>query len=195
MRLDLSAHYESYKESMEKDLLEGAIAYGKTLPTARTDLYPTVTGYIKVAAAGIKHAIASNDEAAYRAWIEGHQQAMLGLLKRHVQTAGLEPLDLISKKGWRWWRFTDEQIRCHGVSMLWVPRRDAEVNEPCFDAEELEYIFKLKDETFTQNLLKEKQQRAVKFLPKTGELIDSKSINVGRINDWTLPLFEQGGTQ
>jgi hypothetical protein len=77
----------------------------------------------------------------YREWLTGHQKALLGALERYVESQKLGALDLI-QKGWRWFRFSKNQVVIHGDNpMVWIGRHDPNIKDLCLDALELEAMW------------------------------------------------------
>src|SRR5512135_437611 len=100
--MHLETHYESYRKSASKDLLPGLTDYAKQTPVK---YYGSAFEFFNVATKHIKEAIADKNVIEYQSWIRGHREALLGLLTDYVAKTGLQGMDLIDKKGWRWFRF------------------------------------------------------------------------------------------
>ena len=177
-------HYESYQESVKKDILPGFVEFAKTLPTADPARYPTIFSYLTAATAALK---TGKD---YNVWLKGHQTALLGALERFVESQPLRGLDLIQGKGWRWFRFSKERVLLHGDKpMVWVPRHPTEIQDVCFDAIELEQVFDSKSQELAQGVYdKKKDLPGWRFFPGTG-WIDRADVNTNNIQDWTSRLF------
>lgn len=187
--MDVKEHYESYREGVKRDLLPGATEFAKTLPTQDPKQYPTVYDFLSESSRVLKACVNLNDKRAYRSWLEGHQTATIGLLERFVASQGLSALDLIEQKGWRWFRFSKENVVCSKAGMVWVPRYPTTVQDPCFDAEELELMFQAKDGKFWNTILTAKREfGACKLITGQGR-VPLSDLNASWVEDWTVRLF------
>jgi hypothetical protein len=219
--MDLKKHFNSYRESLHKDALEGCIEYARKAPTASPVQYPTVYDYLNYAR-GCAAAAAETDNAdAYESWLKGHQKAMTALFERMVDEeikarGGYEPskvFEMASLKGWNWFKFADKSLAMKlNVSeefapfLLWIPRyaekfaaaRTEAADHAVFDADELRLIFHGKPgPEVVHAVIKHKLANPnIKFLTiRPGPEVSFKAldkINTGEtVLDWALPLFSQ----
>jgi hypothetical protein len=186
--MNLQLHYESYRASASKDLLDGVPEFSKTVPV---NGYGNAFTFFSAATANIKKAIAAKDKATYVDWLLGHQKAFIGMLEKYVAATGLEGLDLIEKKGWRWFRFTNKRLFIHGDKpMIWIPRylpSDHACLDVLIDAEEMESVFAKKDPNLAKELYARKATHMCKILPDDVGY-DLDTINTGEVRDWTMRL-------
>jgi hypothetical protein len=213
----LQEHYESYRDSLQKTILEGCVEFAKATPTARPDLWPTGYDYLNTAVNNIRRALAIGDPDGYHLWLKNHQAAMLALFQKMVgeelvRRGGgteLNVIDMIKERGWRWFKFCPYSVMLKFRAnwdpnfdpwMAWLPRYVDEGKWSCpgtavFDADEMEAILASATPEIMAGVLKFKVEhpwhKIVEFAgaAKKPEYLEVKEINVGLVSDWSLELF------
>ena len=219
----MKEHLESYWLSVKNATPDGAREYSQVTPTKDPEKYPTVYDFLTTVIRAASEAAAAGDEAAYRHWLTGHQEVMIKLHEKRVKEL-LEPygeqdegliFDFIKEKGWDWFKFYD---RCLVMDytmneggaeypMAWIPRYLPKFKQYwegggylCFDADELKFIWGLKDRSIVDRMVETKAKtRGLKLSAVRGtELFwrSARGFNEAsapderdHVRDWALPLW------
>lgn len=213
--MNLSEHFNSYRQSVLKDSLEDSTWYAQQRATKNPAAWPTAYDYTTYVLGDIKLAIERGNEANYKIFLQRHQQAMIALFEAMVEEElwgysnlkGEDLLRLIDNRGPKWFKFSKHSITmklrlADGAEhqMTWVPRYSEAFarlwREPAghlvFDADEL-YLLR----SCGKDMLKVRQNfpgmKAFLLTPGGSTTVSKtvESINKDQVRDWTLPLFSE----
>lgn len=199
--MDLNKHYESYKQSVMKDALEGFPEYAETLPTKKPEKWPNTFNYLTHAKKMIVDAIARNDEATYKMWLKSHQSTLILLfehmVENHLKGSDLIELDLftmIKEKGWNWFKFSPQPLKFD--IFIWVPRFSDKYplndTRPLFCADEMEVIFREKPNKEVLDSIRSRKTKSSFIVTSiTNGVVSTMPIhgaNTDIVREWTLAL-------
>jgi uncharacterized protein YnzC (UPF0291/DUF896 family) len=80
--MNLQEDYAAYKATVANDAPDNYIEYARATPTQHPAQYPTIYDYIRDLADNINRAIAMDDPANYRTYLDKHKYAMKELFKK-----------------------------------------------------------------------------------------------------------------
>jgi len=189
--MNIKNHFESYRASLKRDVLDGYVEVANTTPTKLPDIYPHISDYLRKATSMTKEAITKGCVDTYRKWLLGHQKCMLKLFSKMVEDEEHDNLfALIQRRGWKWFKFSNSIIELDKA--YWIPRYGEEFVEywysdkkPCYDADELSIIVaRNKDKSFF-----EKKSKACKRLDPAKDPTYLCNINNIIVRDWAVKIL------
>lgn len=200
----LQEHYDSYRQSIARDALEGFVEHAKSIPTSNQERWSKVYDYLRHVVEKIQIAIRTHDESAYRGAIKNHQECMVLLFTHMVDEylthmsipAEHRVLDMIQNRGWKWFKFAPLGWDIGNVSV--IPRlsifRIPRLAKPpmiYLDSDEWQMVLNRGITSSDISRLSNKKSREwIKILPDQGwSCLPLDQYNQGQIRDWTLDLF------
>lgn len=99
----MQAYYDSYRESLQKDIIPGFNKYAEK-QTLKSDKFPTFDKYLWHIVANIKASIADNNEEQFGYWLREHKTAIFKLCNKMLsEQAPKDPLHY----GWPGYKFSN----------------------------------------------------------------------------------------
>lgn len=197
--MNLARHYESYRESVKADALEGWVEF------SRSEEGRGAHTYLRLCVSEIQASIEENNRTRYEDQLVRHQDCLLKLFSKMFKdelvkrlSSSHALLDIIHEKGWNWFKFHSMPISMGNSDygdLYWIPRYTQDIKPGLvFDANELALLFK---ENPSKEKMKEISEIKASTLAKITRIQDGKFFwhhggNAELVVDWTWPLFRTG---
>ncbi|NDC22607.1 MAG: hypothetical protein EB120_13990 [Proteobacteria bacterium] len=202
--MNLHDHFESYRDSVSRDSLNGFVDFAKKLPP--------FDGYLRHLVGAIQKAVLDKDIKAYRENVLLHQEAAIDLFemmvrqdlglphpeasKEEAQSVLKNTLGDILAKGWNWFKFSPLVV--HMTNHTWIPRYSDKYEKewrtmPCLNSDELRVVLETKPAPQIINSVFETKKQRPHIITNIdhGKInsVEMNKINDGVVRDWTMELF------